>query len=170
MDSLLFHPKVVHVPIALSLLMPIIAAAVATAWWRGWLPPRGWALVIALQAVLLGSGLLALETGEAEEERVEHAVPEALLEAHEEAAEVFVWASGAVLGVMLLPLAMSRGRGGLPMASVALASTLAVLALGYRVGHAGGELVYRHDAARVYAGPGAAPETLRHPSHEEDDE
>lgn len=161
MDSLFFHPKVVHIPIALGVLMPLLAAGLLVAWWRGWLPARSWALVVALQAVLLGSGMVALQTGESEEERVERVVPEQAIEEHEEAAELFVWASGGVLGLMVLALAIHRRKAGLPTAAVATLGTLAVLGLGYRTGKAGGDLVYRHDAASVYAvsdqGPGSSP-------------
>jgi hypothetical protein len=63
MDALLFHPKLVHVPMALAVLMPLIAAGLLLAWWRNWLPGRGWFLAIVLQAILLGSGVLALRSG-----------------------------------------------------------------------------------------------------------
>lgn len=150
MDTLFFHPKVVHLPIALGLLMPLLAGGFLLAWWRKWLPPRGWVVVVALQAMLLGSGILALQTGEAEEDRVERVVPEAALEEHEHAAEFFVQASGGVLALMLLALAIRRRKAGLPTAAVATLGTVAVLGLGYRTGQAGGDLVYRHNAASVY--------------------
>lgn len=109
MESLLFHPKLVHVPMALGVLMPLVAGGLLLAWWRKWLPARSWVMAVALQAVLVGSGVLALRSGEVDEERVEHVVSERLIEAHEEAAEVFVGASAAVLAVMLLALA-AKGR------------------------------------------------------------
>ena len=158
MDTLFFHPKVVHIPIALGVLMPLLASGVLLAWWRTWLPARSWVLVVALQAVLLGSGIVALQTGESEEDRVERVVPEQVIEEHEEAAEVFVWASGAVLGLMLLGLAIHRSKAGLPTAAAATVGTLVVLGLGYRTGQAGGDLVYRHNAASVYAAAPAAAE------------
>lgn len=80
MDALLFHPKMVHVPMALGVLMPLFAGGMLLAWWRKWLPTRSWFLVVALQAILLGSGVLALQTGEAEEERVERVVVEQAIE------------------------------------------------------------------------------------------
>lgn len=171
MDALLFHPKVVHVPMALGVLMPLIAGGLALAWWRGWLPWRAWLAAVALQAVLVGSGVLALRTGEAEEERVEPVVSEGLIEAHEEAAERFVWASGAVLGVMLVAAAFGARRAGLPIAAAATLGTLLVLVLGHRTGQAGGSLVYEHGAARAYAGPGSAPgEPGAAPAVREDDD
>lgn len=150
MDTLFFHPKVVHLPIALALLMPLLAGGFLLAWWRKWLPARSWIVVVALQAILLGSGVVALQTGEAEEDRVERVVPEAAVEAHEHAAEFFVQGSAGVLAMMLLALAISRRKAGLPAAAVATLGTVAVLGLGYRTGQAGGDLVYRHNAASAY--------------------
>lgn len=157
MEALLFHPKVVHIPIALGVLMPLVAGGLLLAWWRTWLPARAWVLAVALQAVLVGSGLLALKTGEAQEERVERVVAERLIEEHAEAAEVFVWASGGVLGLMLLALLLSARRAGTATAAVATLGTLVVFGLGYRTGQLGGGLVYRHGAAQAYVGAGATP-------------
>jgi uncharacterized membrane protein len=170
MDSLFFHPKVVHIPIALGVLMPLLAGGVLLSWWRQWLPARSWLLVVALQALLLGSGILALQTGEAEEDRVEVVVPEQAIEVHEEAAELFVWASGGVLAVMLLAGAFGSRRAGLPTAAAATLGTLLVLGLGYRTGQAGGTLVYEHGAAQAYSrsvAPGASARTLS-PSRDDD--
>jgi hypothetical protein len=74
MDALLFHPKVVHIPMALGVLMPLIAGGLALAWWRSWLPWRAWFVAVGLQVALLVSGVVALRTGEAEEDRVERIV------------------------------------------------------------------------------------------------
>jgi hypothetical protein len=136
---------------ALGVLMPLIAAGLALAWWRNWLPWRAWLVAVALQAALLVSGLVALSTGEVEEGRVESVVAESLIEAHEEAAEVFVWGSGAVLVMMLAAAAFGKRRSGLPLATAATLGTLVVLGLGYRTGQAGGSLVYEHGAAQAYS-------------------
>lgn len=158
MDALLFHPKLVHVPIALGVLMPLIAGGLLLAWWRGWFPRRGWVVAIGLQAILVSSGVFAMRTGEAEEDRVEPFVAERFLEAHEEAAEVFVWGSGGVLAVMILAAALGARRSALPAAAAATLGTLIVLGLGLRTGHAGGSLVYDHGAAQAYVGPTASAE------------
>lgn len=154
MDALFFHPKWVHLPIALAVLMPLVASGLLVALWRKWLPPRAWLIAVLLQAALVGSGIVALRTGENDEERVERVVAEAAIEAHEEAAEVFVIASGVVLAVMLVPLAL-RLSIALPAAGLGLLGTLVVFGLGYRTGQAGGELVYRHGAAQAYVAPNA---------------
>ncbi len=164
MDALLFHPKLVHVPIALAVLMPLVAGGLLVAWWRRWLPWRGWMVAVGLQTLLVGSGILALRTGDAQGERVEKVVPEAAIERHEDAAEAFVWASGGVLGLMLVASGLGSRRAGLPLAAAATLGTLVVTGLGYRTGEAGGRLVYQYGAAQAYvtgvAGGGATPSSV----------
>lgn len=178
MEALLFHPKLVHVPIALGVLMPLVAGALLLAWWRKWLPPRAWLLAAGLQLVLVVSGTFAIRSGEAEEERVEQVVPEAAIEHHEEAAEAFVWASAGVLMAMLAATALAKRGPGLSLAAAATAGTLVVLGLGYRTGQAGGRLVYEHGAAQAYVGdnpgaqggpPAASAETERDGERDEDE-
>ncbi len=169
MDTLLFHPKLVHLPIALGALMPVVAGGIALAWWRKWLPSRAWVVVVALQAVLVASGFAALQSGEAEEERVEHVVPESVLEAHEDAAASFAWTSAGVLALAVMALiAHRRRRSALPLAAAVTLGALVVLGLGYRTGEAGGALVYRHGAARVYAGDSAGTSALPHDDGDDD--
>ncbi len=162
MDALFFHPKLVHVPMALGVLMPLVAGGLLLAWWRNWLPGRAWFLAVGLQAILFGSGILALRSGEAEEDRVERVVAERFIEEHEEAAELFVWSSGGILVLMLLAGALGSRRSALPAAAVATVGTLVVLGLGYRTGQAGGSLVYEQGAGQAYTGaraPTADPPT-----------
>lgn len=154
MAQFLFHPKVVHLPIAIALLMPLIAGGLAIAWWRGWIQRRAWAVAVVLQSLLLGSGFVAMRSGEAEEERVERVVAERFIEAHEEAAELFMGFSAAVFALFLLAGLVRRERVALSLAAVASVSSVAALGLAYRVGEAGGRLVYQHGAASVYTGSG----------------
>ena len=98
MTSLPLHPAIVHLPLGLAFVIPALAAGFAWALWTGRVRPRGaWLTVIALQALLLGSGFVAMNTGEREEDRVERIVPDAAIERHEEYAEQFVWAVGLTL-------------------------------------------------------------------------
>ena len=155
MTDLPLHPMIVHLPLALAVLVPLLALTLLVAWRRKWLPPGVWVLAVIAQVLLFASAGLALQTGEAEEERAEAFAAEAAIEAHEEAAELFLWAAGAVVIVMALPFLVPR-RGRFAVASLATAATLATFALGLRVGHAGGELV--HGARADHASSGIAQE------------
>lgn len=174
MEALPLHPKLVHLPIALAVLMPLLTSGLLLAWWRGWFPQRTWVLVVAAQAALLASGLVSMRTGETDEERVERFVPESAIEAHEEAAEVFVWGSAVVLALTLLPFLLKRPEAARVAGLGVVAGTVVVLVLGFRVGEAGGELVYRHGAAAAFengapAIPPASPGVLRR-DHDDDDD
>lgn len=147
------HPAIVHLPIALALLVPLLGGALWLAWWRGALPRRTWLVVVAAQALLVGSGVAALQTGEADEERVEATVLEAAIEAHEEAGQRFVALGALALGVAVAGAAVRDERLGRALAAGAVVSSLAVLGAGYAVGEAGGALVYQHGAAAAYGAP-----------------
>jgi uncharacterized membrane protein len=168
------HPFIVHLPIALSLLMPLIAAAALLAWWRGWVPARKvWAPVVILQAVLLASGFAALRTGEAEEERVEAFVAESTLEQHESAAKRLLIGTGTVLLIAAFPLVLRRPAQARAVALLATIGMLGVTSLALQTGKAGGELVYREGAAAAYSSAGtpkgeAAPATADQESEEDD--
>ena len=142
------HPALVHMPVALVVLAPPIALLAVLSIRRGLLPARSWAGVVLIQALLVGSTWLAVETGEREEEAVERFVAERHIEAHEEAAERMLWLTVAAFGISLLGL--SSGRWGSLARLASLATGLAVLASGVQVGHSGGELVYRHGAASAH--------------------
>jgi uncharacterized membrane protein len=149
--SVPLHPALVHIPLGLAFVIPALALALAWAVWTGRLGSRAWIAVVALQAALLGAGMIAMNTGEREEGRVESIVPKAALSSHEAAAEQFVWATGITFAAAALVLVFRRPalRGTLTVASVA--GTLVVAAAALRVGHAGGQLVYVHNAAAAYA-------------------
>ena len=151
------HPLFVHLPLALAVLQPLLAAGLAFALWRSWLPLRTWWLVVAGQVLLTGSGLLALRTGEADEEAVERVVAEASIERHEDAAKGFVAASGVALAIALLPLLLRQRPRLVHAAAVATPiAGLGVLGLAWRTGAAGGDLVYRDGAAAAFATGGDA--------------
>ena len=157
MTSLPLHPAIVHVPLGLAFVMPLLGAGFAWALWTGRLRPAAWVTIVALQTVLLGAGLVAMNTGEREEERVEAVVPEAALEQHEELAEQFVWATGGTLLLACLVLVFRRPAAARALAAATVMGTIAVTASAVRVGHAGGQLVYKHNAGAAYmtTGPSA---------------
>lgn len=166
MGSLPLHPALVHLPMGLAMVIPLIAIGITWAVWRGKLGRAGWAVVVALQLLLVGGAFVALQTGEGEEERVESVVPESAIEAHEEAAQAFLIAGGAVL--VIAALGLFRSEKLRRYAAVAgTVGSLAVLGLGYRVGHLGGELVYTHGAGSVTASQTAGATHLQ--AHADDD-
>lgn len=162
------HPVVVHFPMALAALLPIAAVVALWAIARGSNPRYTWLIAVALTVALAGSAWIALETGEAEEERVEVFVAEGPIHEHEEAAERFL-ALSAVLAVVAVAGLLS-GTPGRAARLVATAGTLVVLAAGVQVGSAGGKLVYEHGAAQAYTTGGAGATGADAPGETEDEE
>ncbi len=155
MASLPLHPALVHLPLGLAFLIPVLALGFAWAIWTGRVRSRAWVSIVALQAVLFGAGWLAMSTGEREEERVEQVVPEAVLNQHEAYAEQFLWLTGLTLGLAATVLVSRHHRATRALVSATVVGTLIVAASALRVGHAGGQLVYGHNAASVYATGGS---------------
>ena len=152
------HPLVVHFPIVLTFLLPIFVVAALWAIRKGTTPRRAWAAPLLLAAALFASAWVAVQSGEAEEDRVERVVSERVLHGHEEAAERFLVLSGVLLvvaGVGLLPRTVGQAAR-----LVTAVGALGLVAAGAQVGHSGGTLVYRHGAAAAYvtAAPGAGAE------------
>jgi len=146
------HPLIVHLPIAMTVLLPLFGLGALIAIRRGARVLPVWALATAMMALTLGSGLLAKETGEDEEDAVEQVVSEQSIETHEEAADAFILATGVVL--VIAGAGFIRGGVGSTARAAAAAGTLVVLYMGYNVGHTGGQLVYRDGAASAYTTPG----------------
>ena len=145
------HPAVVHFPIVFAVLLPLAALLALWAIRRGSAPLRAWAFPLALAAGLTGSAWVALQTGEAEEERVEAFVAEAAIHEHEEAAERFLLFAGVL--TLVAGAGLLTGTVGSAARLVATAGTVVVLLAGVQVGRAGGELVYEHGAAQAYVSP-----------------
>lgn len=153
-QNLPLHALVVHLPIALTVLVPLFAALAFVLMKRGVAANKAWLLPTGLLALLLVSGWASLQTGEQQEDRVEPVVPKAAFETHEEAAELFLIITGGVLVLAAGGLMNNRAARALRVAGAA--GTLAVLGAGYNVGHSGGKLVYQYGAASAYATAGTA--------------
>lgn len=150
------HAAVVHFPVVLAMLLPLVALGALYAIRRGARPTTAWGITSIVAGTLLLSAWASLQTGEAEEERVEEVVSERVIGGHEDAAQLF---TGIVGGVLLLTIAgLAKGRLGSGARIAATVGTLAVVAAGVNVGHSGGQLVYRHGAGAAYATTGAAAE------------
>jgi uncharacterized membrane protein len=145
------HPALVHLPLGLAFILPALTLGFAWAAWKNPLKRSAWILIVVLQAVLLGAGFVAMNTGEREGERIERAVPKAAIERHEELAEQFLWATGITLVVAAGALVFRRPGAVRTLTGAAVLGTLLVAAAALRVGHAGGQLVYVHNAGAAYA-------------------
>ena len=173
MDPNLMHPKIVHLPMALSVLMPLIAGLVAAAWWKGWLHRRAWLLVCLLQGIFVVTGFMSLASGEEDEERVERVVDHDIIHEHEEAAEGFFFASIGVLAVSVVAAAAPAGPVAAGAAGLTVVGSLVVLFLGIQVGSLGGGLVYEHGAATAFMKKEAAAAALtksQSDHHHDDDD
>jgi uncharacterized membrane protein len=148
------HPAVVHFPMVLVVLLPIAALLALWAIRRGRPARWTWAVPLGLSAALALSAWVALQTGEAEEERVERVVSESALHEHEEAGERFFLLSGVLLLIAAAGMAGGTlGRAGRILSTV---GSIGLVYAGVQVGAAGGELVYEHGAASAYVQDGAA--------------
>ncbi|NIP80713.1 MAG: hypothetical protein GWM90_16430 [Gemmatimonadetes bacterium] len=157
------HPAIVHFPIVLAVLLPAFAVGALWAIRRGARPGWAWAVPLALAAVLAGSSWLAVETGEAQEDRVEDVVGEQVLHAHEEAGERFLVLSGILL--LIMGAGLLKGRAGSASRLVGTVGAAALVIAAVQVGDAGGKLVYEHGAAAAYASPDAGGAALRPGEH-----
>ena len=162
------HPAIIHFPIVLAALTPILAAAAFWAIHSGRVTRRSWIGIVVLQIVLVCTAWVATETGEREEERVERVVAERHIEEHEEAAERLL-----LLAALVLPLAAAgllTGRIGTVNRALTIALSVAVLGAAGAAGHSGGELVYRYGAAAAYVQPGSDEigSPLAYSEHDED--
>ncbi len=165
MNGLPLHPAIVHVPLGLSVVLPLLAIAFAWALWRGRIGRGVWATLVGLQAVIVVAGLVALRSGHEAAHQVRGQVPRAAIHTHEERAEAFEWLAGATLvlavGVLVVP-----GRARNVLGALTAAATVAVAGAGVFVGEAGGRLVYQYDAPKAYVTPGSAPA----PAHGDDED
>lgn len=156
------HPAIVHFPVVLSVLIPLVAAGALWAIRLGARPMRAWGVTTAVAALLALSAWGAVQTGEQQEERVGDVIGESRVEQHAELGEALLFTSAGLLAVIALGL--MPGRAGRMARYAGAAGTLAAVAVAFQVGRSGGALVYKYNAGAAYAadstgaGAGAAGE------------
>lgn len=160
------HPAVVHFPIVLMFLLPLVAIGAVWMIRRGMDPRRTWGVPLVLAAGLAASAFVAVRTGETEEDRVEAVVPEAAIHDHEEAAERFLVLSGVLL--LITGAGLFRGDVGRAARMVTIVGSLGLIAAGVQVGLEGGELVYEHNAGSAYTGQPSSAQAQAAPVDESD--
>jgi uncharacterized membrane protein len=142
------HPAIVHFPIVLALLLPLLIGGALWSIRRGAVVRRAWFVPTAFAAALVASAWLSVQTGDAQSERVEQVVGAAPLDSHEDLAEAFLTSS--VVMAVLTAAGLLGGRPGRAARVLTGVGSLALAGLVVRGGHTGGELVYRHGAANAY--------------------
>ncbi len=143
------HPAVVHFPIVLALLLPVVTAVALWVVLRGRALTRPvWSVVVAFSVLTAASAWVAVRTGEDQEERVEDVVSDDAIHEHEEAAEFFLPLAAVVM--LVSAAGLLKGRPGDAARWLTLVGALGAAAAIVRVGATGGELVYRHGAAAAY--------------------
>lgn len=144
-----FHPLIVHLPLALTLILPVMIFIFAAFIYKNKLPHQTWLVIIGLQLLTTVSGYVALETGEDEEHQVERVVDKKIIHEHEEKAEIFV---GATVVTLVLSIAAYFLQRQLQLYVNMVIGILSLVCcyLAYQTGGSGGELVYRHGAASAY--------------------
>lgn len=142
------HPAVVHFPVVIGFLLPLIVGVALWAIHRGAHTRRAWSIPVLATLMLATSAWIAVETGEGQEDRVERVVAKQPLANHSELAETFLAVSAGLAAVALAGLV--GGTGGRAARIVTAAGSIAVAVGATVVGHSGGQLVYRFGAAAAY--------------------
>lgn len=150
MFDLPLHPIVVHFPIVLGSLLPVLAILL---WWaiKKWQwTPKVWALVSAVALVYTLSAVTAVQLGEEDEEKVEKVISEEVIEEHEEAGELIPWLAGTLFLVSLGGFTVRYSkRAHLAMIALSLVAVIPLI----NAGHTGGELVYKYGASIAHLSP-----------------
>lgn len=168
------HPAVVHVPLGLAMVSPVLFFLLWFMIRKEWLPARAWVLAVVIQALLVGSALYAKELGEEDKEKVEktlsenqdrhhehHAGPvmkdkhehsdqeHSEVEHHEHIAERFIKVEVALL-ILVLSGLLTRFSFSNQVRFFTVLASLAALYFAYETGHSGGEMVYVKGGAKAY--------------------
>lgn len=143
----LFHPAVVHFPIAFLALSGLVALA--------WLFfRRGTSTLLLILTLGVVGGWLGIVTGDWAEGVVNRVICDpTVTQEHEKWAEWATWAATAALPIVLV--AAFRRKQGLPFAARLVAASLLLFATGSILwaGHLGASLVYQQGAAVYKPGP-----------------
>lgn len=153
MEPLPTHPIVVHLPIALAIVLPVLSSAIGYAVWKGNASGGAWAWVLAAHFVLFASAGAATLLGEADARRIQTRMDAAALDTHEGDGKRVLWAAAVAFGLALAGLVLQRRRQRNVAMAATFAAALACAALAIVAGHGGAVLVYRHGAAAAWSEP-----------------
>ncbi len=152
-SGLPLHPIMVHMPMALVILLPLITIAAFVIFKKSEkISGKKIMIYVGLFHLFLTlSTFVSLQTGEADEDRVERVVAERYIEIHEHKAEEFMSATGVALVAVFIAAFLLADRFFTPTMIGIMLMQGVLIYLGYQVGHSGGELVYVHNAASVHS-------------------
>jgi hypothetical protein len=139
------HPAIVHIPLVLCGLVPIVAGFLAWQAWRGRGSRRAWLVAIALQLVIVITAYVAADAGSDDAHVISGAVPRDAIHEHAQAAGWFEWANDATLALLVAAAALRDKRSAIA-GFAATAAAAVTVAMAFRVGHLGGKIVFEHDA------------------------
>jgi uncharacterized membrane protein len=151
-----FHPVMVHFPIALAFILPILILVFAFMIKSQKMSHHAWLVIIGLQIVTTVTGYVALDSGEKEEHAVEKVLDKKHIHHHEESAEIFVGSTVLALVISIAAFFLRK-----PIQFYLQLGTLLIALIScylvYQTGHSGGELVYRYGAANAYGPINTSP-------------
>ena len=143
------HPALVHLPIGLSLVLGFVLAALAWLSRADTAPRAIWWVGVLLASIVAASALASSSAGEDEALRLRDVVPHAAIEAHDDAAGAFTFASVIVAALSLVAGVAAKPRVRRALQITAAASAFLLIPLSLRTGYLGGVLVWVHDATRA---------------------
>ena len=149
MLALPVHPALVHLPIGMSFLLPLLALSIAFAITRTWLPRGAWLLVVMVSAIITGAAFFTRQTGEQEEHRLNDPSLQRGIHEHEESANWFI-ASTVLTSLLAVAVAFIKSVRAFSVASFLVAVfTFFPLSIALRTGYLGGRLVFEQAAGQV---------------------
>jgi uncharacterized membrane protein len=151
-----FHPVMVHLPIALSFILPILILVFAFMIKSQKMSHQAWLVIIGLQITATVTGYIALDSGEKEEHAVAKVMDKKHIHQHEESAEIFVGSTVLALVISIAAFFLRKPIQFYLQLGTALIALISCY-LVYQTGSSGGELVYRYGAANAYGPEITAP-------------
>ena len=142
------HPLIVHFPIALAIFLPILSITIFILFRNTVMYKKAWILVVLFSGIYAVTALIAEETGESEETKVERYVGESAMEKHEELGERIPKVSWVLFVLSIIPLITNKT---ILSQSIFIAASIAGVYPIYQAGHSGAELVYKYGAANAHA-------------------
>lgn len=145
------HPAIVHFPIVLMILQPIVLIGAFIAVRRGASLKTAWSIAAVFAVLLAISAFAATQTGELSEHKVKDTIGSELVEDHAEGAELF--RNLAIVGAVIVLIGFAPGAAGRAARLASPVFAVALIWFGFQAGHSGGALVYEHGAASAFSTP-----------------